>query len=120
MVCGERRKKKKEHSINSLLVVLRHLVRSVLQKNCNPKTPPPPQRPLGVSAVHSGKMQTLGVSAVHSGRLQTLRVTEDSSGKWLVHQDSSTLAEQGLWRSQTTASMVNTMSNSGGEEWEKG
>lgn len=45
MVCGERRKKKKEHSINSLLVVLRHLVRSVLQKNCNPKTPSPPPPP---------------------------------------------------------------------------
>lgn len=37
-MCGERRKKK-EHSINSLLVFLRHLMRSVLQKNCKPKNP---------------------------------------------------------------------------------
>lgn len=52
MVCGERRKKKKEHSINSLLVVLRHLVRSVLQKNCNPKTPSP-HPPLSAKAFGS-------------------------------------------------------------------
>lgn len=102
---GKRGAKKKEHSINSLLVFFRHLVLSSPQKNCKPKYPPPK----GLwewAVVHSGKMQTLKVTEddklqlalpsgqQHTGRAGSLKAIEDS--QWACWTPWITWGREGL------------------------